>query len=120
MKIELWQAIAGIAATFTSGGAVAWLRVKAMNKKDDATSAEALAHAYSMMIDDMRKQVKDLQDEVIALRTEQRQMRTAKDDEIRSLRAELIIERRENSSLRGRVARLEADARAREDTNKAT
>lgn len=104
-------------------GAIAtWLRGpsrKAANAKTEAEaeftkteSAEVLARAYSILVDDLRDDLKRQERELDRMRDELTSLRTAREAENAALRSELAAERAENTQLRGRVASLESQVQA--------
>lgn len=100
-----------VSAALVGGGASHLLRVRSQNTNDDANSAQVLAKAYSLLVDDLQKASVRQDQELKALREELRRVVTNKDGEIAGLRHELAQERAESGRLRDRVVDLERTVR---------
>lgn len=100
-----------VSAALVGGGASHLLRVRSQNTNDDANSAQILAKAYSLLVDDLQKASVRQDQELKALREELRRVVTNKDGEIAGLRHELAQERAESGRLRDRVVDLERTVR---------
>lgn len=100
-----------VSAALVGGGASHLLRVRSQNTNDDANSAQVLAKAYSLLVDDLQKASVRQDQELKALREELRRVVSNKDGEIAGLRHELAQERAESGRLRDRVVDLERTVR---------
>lgn len=103
--------LVGIMTFITGGGLVRYLRLSSITRNTDANSAVALAKAYTVLVEDLRKQISRNEDEIGELRKELRDLRSARESEIGGLRAELAI-------AYARVAALEQKVRELEDGRK--
>jgi hypothetical protein len=111
MKLEIWKMLAGALGFFSGGGFVAWLRVRAMNRKDDASSTELITRAATELIENYKKRVDALEVEVKELRYELRKISESKDAEILTLKTELHLERGVTAALRIENSELKSELR---------
>jgi hypothetical protein len=104
-----WQTAATVAAAILGSGLISvLLRSRSQNQLDESNSAEVLARAYSVLVDDLRKGLARQDEEL----KEMRAMLRERGNEIASVRDQLTEALTENGKLRERVTALEAQAGA--------
>lgn len=100
-----WQMAVTVAAAIVGSGVIsALLRSRSQNQLDESNSAEVLARAYSVLVDDLRKGLRRQDEEL----KEMRAALARSGQEIANVRDQLVGALAENGQLRERVAALEA------------